>query len=127
MSELNKKVNLITKIILEMGSYDQYRLNFDLGDMLKELKKLDEKFVLFIPKYKVFCGVIYFYEQSLTGTWIPKDVFTDAEGETPNANPVVLDSEGNANIFMKKVEIYDILYKDDTGKEIGLEHGFKVE
>ena len=42
-------------------------------------------------------GLLYTYE---AGTNTPKATFTDAGGLTANANPVVLDSEGYANIWL---------------------------
>lgn len=42
-------------------------------------------------------GKIYTYE---AGTTTPKGTFTDATGGTPNANPIVLDSNGRADIWL---------------------------
>lgn len=41
-------------------------------------------------------GKVYFYE---AGTSTPKDTYTDSGAGTPNANPVVLDSEGYADVW----------------------------
>ncbi len=41
-------------------------------------------------------GKIYFYE---AGTLTLKDTYTDSTGDTANTNPVVLDSQGFANIW----------------------------
>jgi hypothetical protein len=43
-------------------------------------------------------GKVYFYH---AGTTIPKDTFTSESGDTPNANPVVLNSEGYASIYLQ--------------------------
>jgi len=42
-------------------------------------------------------GKVYFFE---TGTATPKTTWTDAAAGTPNANPVILDSNGQANIWI---------------------------
>ena len=42
-------------------------------------------------------GKVYFFE---TGTSTPKTTWTDAAKGTPNANPVILDSNGQANIWI---------------------------
>lgn len=41
-------------------------------------------------------GKVYFYE---AGTLTPKDTFTDESGASANTNPVILDSEGYADIW----------------------------
>lgn len=40
---------------------------------------------------------LYTYE---TGTTTPKPTYTDADGSIPNANPIVLDSRGEATIYL---------------------------
>jgi hypothetical protein len=42
-------------------------------------------------------GKVYFYQ---AGTLIPKDTFTSEAGDTPNPNPVILNSEGYASIYL---------------------------
>jgi hypothetical protein len=42
-------------------------------------------------------GKVYFYEP---GTTTPKTTYSDAAGTVPNTNPVVLDSQGRATIFI---------------------------
>lgn len=42
-------------------------------------------------------GLVYFYEP---GTSTPKTSYADALGAVPNSNPVVLDSQGRASIFI---------------------------
>lgn len=42
-------------------------------------------------------GKLYTYD---AGTSTPKDTYTDAGGLTPNANPVVLDANGYANVWL---------------------------
>ena len=42
-------------------------------------------------------GKLYSYE---AGTTTPKDTYTDESGDTANANPVILDAEGYANVWL---------------------------
>lgn len=58
-------------------------------------------------------GKIYTYE---TGTSTNKTTYTDAAAGTPNANPVVLDSNGRADIWLDTDVAYRIVVKtsDDT-------------
>jgi hypothetical protein len=56
------------------------------------------------------------------GTTTPQATFTDATGSTPNANPVILDSSGRANIWLStasyKFVVMDassnVLYTEDN-------------
>lgn len=74
---------------------------------------------LTLPRYIEFTsggdplagGKIYFFEG---GTSTPKDTFSDAAGSTPNANPVVLDANGRATIFMNNDGLYKIRVDDST-------------
>ena len=54
-------------------------------------------------------GKIYSYE---AGTSTPKATYTDNGGGTPNANPVVLDSYGRADIWLSGA--YKIVVKDSS-------------
>jgi hypothetical protein len=51
----------------------------------------------------------------LAGTSTPTPTYTDAGGLTPNANPVILDSRGEASIFFDSTTIYKITLQDATG------------
>jgi hypothetical protein len=44
----------------------------------------------------------------VTATSTPKATFTDQGGLTPNANPVILDSEGRADIWLATDELYRV-------------------
>lgn len=52
-------------------------------------------------------GKIYFYE---AGTSTLKDTYTDADGTVKNTNPVILDSRGEADIFLDR-DPYKIVVK----------------
>lgn len=54
-------------------------------------------------------GKVYFYE---AGTTTPKDTFTDQTGDTANANPVILDAAGRAQIWMSGS--YKVVVKDSS-------------
>lgn len=54
-------------------------------------------------------GLVYFY---VAGTSTPKDTYSESTGTTANANPVVLDSRGEANIFLLADEAYKVVVKD---------------
>jgi hypothetical protein len=53
-------------------------------------------------------GKIYTYE---TGTTTNKTTYTDADAGTPNANPVILDSNGRADIWLDTDVAYRIVVK----------------
>src|SRR6185437_5087070 len=42
-------------------------------------------------------GLVYTYQ---SGTSIPLETFTDSTGDTPNTNPIVLDADGYADIWL---------------------------
>jgi len=73
-----------------------------------------------VPKARFFTadglplagGKVYTY---VTGTTTPKATYTDAGAGTPNANPVVLDANGEANIWL--IGTYTILLEDSTGTQ----------
>lgn len=60
-------------------------------------------------------GKIYTYE---TGTSTNKTTYTDAGAGTPNANPVVLDSNGRADIWLDVDVAYRIVVKDSADNTI---------
>jgi len=59
-------------------------------------------------------GSVYFYE---AGTTTAKDTYQDAEATAANANPVVLDSRGEAAIYGRGA--YKIVEKDSDDNQIG--------
>lgn len=59
-------------------------------------------------------GKIYTYE---AGTSTPKTTYSDYEGVTPNANPIVLDAAGRANIWLDSGS-YKFVLKDSSGNTI---------
>ena len=58
-------------------------------------------------------GLVYLY---ITGTTTPKDTYSDNILSTANANPVVLDSRGEADSYLDGV--YKIILKDANDVEI---------
>jgi hypothetical protein len=60
-------------------------------------------------------GKVYTYS---AGTTTPLATYTDAGGLTPNANPVVLDSRGEASIFFAAPNSYKVVLKDSTDATI---------
>lgn len=60
-------------------------------------------------------GKMYFYEAD---TLTPQDTYSDADGTSPNTNPVTLDSAGRANIFLDDAK-YDVVLKDSLLNTIG--------
>jgi hypothetical protein len=59
-------------------------------------------------------GKVYTYS---AGTTTPLATYTDSGGLTPNANPVILDSRGEASIFFGTAN-YKIVLQDSTGATI---------
>ena len=59
-------------------------------------------------------GKVYFYA---AGTTTLKDTYQDAERTTANANPVVLDSRGEASIY--GAGAYKIIEQDSDGNQLG--------
>jgi len=60
-------------------------------------------------------GKVYTYA---AGTTTPLATYTDAGGGTPNTNPVILDSRGEASIFFSDNVYYKIVLQDATGAAI---------
>lgn len=52
-------------------------------------------------------GFLWFF---VTGTEDLKDTFADSNGNTPNANPVELDGNGRAVIFLDDDGAYDVAF-----------------
>ena len=59
-------------------------------------------------------GKVYTY---VAGTTTPLATYTDSGGGTPNTNPVILDSRGEASIFFGTAN-YKIVLQDSTGATI---------
>ena len=59
-------------------------------------------------------GKLYTYE---AGTSTPKATFTDSTGGTPNANPIILDASGRANIWLD-VGAYKFVLDDSADVNI---------
>jgi hypothetical protein len=60
-------------------------------------------------------GKVYTYA---AGTTTPLATYTDAGGGTPNTNPVILDSRGEASIFFSDNVYYKIVLKDSADATI---------
>lgn len=60
-------------------------------------------------------GNIYTY---VAGTSTPQATYTDSTGNTPNANPVVLDSNGRASIWFNPILTYKVVIKDSSANTI---------
>lgn len=54
----------------------------------------------------------------LTGTGTLKNTFSDAQGLVPHTNPVVLDGNGRATIFLAADAAYDIFFTDKNNVSI---------
>lgn len=67
-------------------------------------------------------GLLYTYE---AGTTTPKVTYSDAAGTTPNANPIVLDSRGEATVFWDGS--YKVVLKDSLGTTIWTQDNVVVE
>jgi len=81
------------------------------------------KYLAPAPKFQAFTaagvplsgGNVYTYA---TGSSTPLATYTDSGGGTPNANPVILDSRGEANIWFNPAELYRITVTDSSGDAI---------
>jgi hypothetical protein len=60
-------------------------------------------------------GKVYTY---LAGTLTPRATYTDQGGLTPNANPVILDSAGRADIWLDDSASYKFIVKDSADNTI---------
>ena len=56
-------------------------------------------------------GKLYFYG---AGTTTPQATFTDASGGTPNANPVILDANGEADVWLDPTKSYKAVLTDSA-------------
>lgn len=56
-------------------------------------------------------GKVYTY---IAGSETPLATYTNAGGGTPNANPVILDSAGRANIWLSSSSLYKFIVKDSV-------------
>lgn len=65
-------------------------------------------------------GQVFTYE---TGTLIAKDSYTDSTGVTANTNPVILDANGEANIYLEG--LYTIILQDVNGVQLWKEDGIQ--
>lgn len=68
-------------------------------------------------------GKVYTYAG---GTSTPLATYTDYTGGTPNANPVVLDADGRANIFVEDGVSYKITLKTSADVELWTVDGVSV-
>lgn len=57
-------------------------------------------------------GLLYAY---VAGTTTPLDTYTDSTLQTANANPVVLDASGKAEVWCPDDSVYKFILKDSTG------------
>jgi hypothetical protein len=53
-------------------------------------------------------GKVYFYE---TGTTTPKATYSDAALTVPNANPLILDANGEGWVFVADAAVYTVVVK----------------
>lgn len=60
-------------------------------------------------------GKVYFYE---AGTSTPKNTYSDSAGSSANANPVILDSRGEADIYLLGDAAYKITVTDSSDVQI---------
>lgn len=63
-------------------------------------------------------GLLYTYA---AGTTTPQATYTDYTGGTPNANPVVLDSSGYADVWLDPTLSYKFVLKDSAGNTLWTE------
>lgn len=56
-------------------------------------------------------GKLYSYQ---SGTTTPQVTYTDSSGGTPNANPVILDANGEADIWLDPTLSYKFVLRDST-------------
>lgn len=57
-------------------------------------------------------GLLYTYQ---AGTTTPQATYTDSSGVTPNSNPVVLDANGEANVWLDISLSYKFILEDASG------------
>lgn len=59
-------------------------------------------------------GKLYAYQ---SGTTTPQNTYTDSSGGTPNANPVILDANGEANVWLDPSLSYKFILKDSSDSQ----------
>lgn len=72
-------------------------------------------------------GLLYTYAANSS---TPQATYTDSTGGTPNANPVVLDTYGYADVWLNAAQSYKFVLKDSAGNTIFTEdniQGFTVK
>lgn len=60
-------------------------------------------------------GKVFSYQ---SGTTTPQATYTDATGATPNANPTILDANGQASIWLDQALSYKFIVKDASDAEL---------
>lgn len=63
----------------------------------------------------LFGGQLFSYQ---AGTTTPLATYTDSTGNTPNANPTILNARGEANIWIPPNTAYKFVLEDSTGNTI---------
>src|SRR5712664_4046631 len=56
-------------------------------------------------------GKVFTYD---AGTTNKRSTFTDSTGATPNANPIILDANGRANMWLSQTVAYKIVFAPST-------------
>lgn len=85
--------------------------------------------IMFAPKFHVdddtgaplSGGLVYTYD---AGTTTPKDTYADSGAVTPNANPVVLDSRGEATIY--GTGTYKVVVKTSAGATVYTVDNYRI-
>lgn len=68
-------------------------------------------------------GKVYFY---VAGTTTAQDTYTDQGGGTPNANPVILNSRGEASIWLDESLSYKVVVKTSADVTIWTEDNVRI-
>lgn len=63
------------------------------------------------------CALCSLYSYA-AGTTTPQPTYTDSTGTSQNANPIVLDASGAANIWVNTTLAYKFVLKDTTGSTL---------
>ena len=69
-------------------------------------------------------GKVYTYS---AGTTTPLATYSDAAGSTPNANPITLDANGQALIYVTAGTAYDFVIKRSDGTQVGVTQRVKAD
>jgi hypothetical protein len=67
-------------------------------------------------------GKVYSY---IAGTATPQDTYTDSTGATPNSNPIILDGNGEANIWIGNL-VYKFVIKDSLDNVLKTEDNVEL-